>query len=216
MLVERTVGGVHAHLLSIVREVGISSTTPVLDIGCGSGAWLSRLRDEGLTRLIGVDFVLPDPIPGLELRRFDINQDDSSTLGKYQFVTCIEVIEHIENVGRLLDSIKSTLAPDGVAIVTTPNIESLRARIRALVSGKIPSFDDKSDQTHLMPILCESLKKMLDRRTLQIDSVLQYPAERSRTLMFSRSVNLLSRLFSLALPDVLHGDNSIYLIRHSS
>lgn len=215
-MIERTVGGLHAHLYSLLEKViRQGQSASILDIGCGTGAWLDRVRTMGFGRLVGVDYVQPDTVPGLDLRCFDINSDSPSVLGQFDVVSCIEVIEHIENIGNLLDLVKGTLNKDGLAIITTPNIESLRARLRALVSGKIPSFDDKSDPTHLCPILHDSLQKMLDRRDLSIMQVHQYPAAKSESLMFGRPVSWLAKVLSMFLPDSLYGDNTIYFIRHT-
>ena len=158
---------------------------------------------------------MPKPVPTLILKHFDINQDDYAKLGQYQVVTCIEVIEHIENIGRLLDLIKGTLKPNGLCIITTPNIESLRARTRALLNGKIPSFDEKSDPTHLMPILQDTLAKMLARRKMKISETLQYPDNKNQSIQYRTSVRLLARVLGLILSDELYGDNSIYLITHA-
>lgn len=215
MLIEKTLGGLHAHLISLIRTNGISRDASILDIGCGSGAWLNRLKSEGWEQLNGIDYVMPKPVPNLILKRFDINQDDYTALGQYQVVTCIEVIEHIENIGRLLDLIKGTLEPNGLCIITTPNIESLRARTRALINGKIPSFDEKSDPTHLMPILQDTLSKMLKRRNMKISATLQYPANKNKSIQYRTSVSLLARVLGLILSNDLYGDNSIYLITHA-
>jgi SAM-dependent methyltransferase len=213
-MIERTVGGLHAHIFSLLASIGAGHRTSILDIGCGTGAWLDRTKSLGFTQTIGIDYVQPDPVAGLELRQYDINQDSPSNLGEFDVVSCIEVIEHIENIGNLLDLIRQTLNQNGVAIISTPNIESLRARIRALASGKIPSFDNKSDPTHLCPILQDSLQKMLHRRGLSISQVHQYPSARSRSLMFGRPVSLIANALRIFLPDDLYGDNTIYVIRH--
>lgn len=213
---ERTVGGLHAHLFRLLKtNIGHSQNTSILDIGCGTGAWLDRLRNMGFNRMVGIDYLQPAPVSGLELLRFDINHDIPNTLGKFDIISCIEVIEHIENIGNLLDLVKETLNEDGLAIITTPNIESLRARVRALVSGKIPSFDNKSDPTHLCPVLHDSLKKMLQRRGLAITQVHQYPLEKSKSLMFSAPVAQMANVFRVLLPDDLYGDNTIYIVRHA-
>lgn len=196
-------------------DIHQGQSASILDIGCGTGAWLDRVKAVGFGRLVGVDYVQPDMVSGLDLRRFDINHDSPSSLGRFDVVSCIEVIEHIENIGNLLDLVKETLNKDGFAIITTPNIESLRARVRALVSGKIPSFDEKSDPTHLCPVLQDSLKKMLDRRGLSITQIHQYPTEKTRSLMFGRSVRWLAKVLSVFFSDSLYGDNTIYFISHA-
>jgi 2-polyprenyl-3-methyl-5-hydroxy-6-metoxy-1,4-benzoquinol methylase len=215
-MIERTVAGLHAHLYNLLESiVGEGQRSSILDIGCGTGAWLDRVKSLGFERMVGIDFVQPEMVAGLDLRSFDINHDSPSVFGQYAVVSCIEVIEHIENIGNLLDLIQQTLNREGVAIISTPNIESLRARIRALITGKIPSFDNKSDPTHLCPILYESLQKMLRRRGLSIIAVHQYPEGKSKSLMFRSSVKWLSNILAVFLPDDMHGDNTIYIIKHT-
>jgi len=36
-------------------------------------------------------------------------------------IVCYEVIEHVENIHQILQTIKSLLKPDGIFIVSTPN-----------------------------------------------------------------------------------------------
>lgn len=214
-MIERTVGGLHAHIFSLLGSIGEGRRTSILDIGCGTAAWLNRVKVLGFRRTVGIDYLQPDPVEGMDLRQYDINNDAPDDLGRFDVVSCIEVIEHIENIGNLLDLIKQTLNQDGVAIITTPNIESLRARIRSLATGKIPSFDSKSDPTHLCPILHDSLEKMLHRRGLCISQVHQYPVASSRSLMFGRPVSMMANALRIALPDNLYGDNSIYIVSHA-
>lgn len=214
-MIERTVGGLHAHIFGLLERIGRGRRTSILDIGCGTGAWLNRVKALGFRRAVGIDYVQPDPVEGLVLHQYDINKYSPVDLGQFDVVSCIEVIEHIENIGNLLDLIKQTLSQDGVAIITTPNIESLRARIRALATGKIPSFDRKSDPTHLCPILHDSLEKMLNRRGLTIVQVHQYPPKRYRSLMFGRAVSQAANTLRVFLPDDLYGDNTIYVVSHA-
>jgi 2-polyprenyl-3-methyl-5-hydroxy-6-metoxy-1,4-benzoquinol methylase len=213
MLIEKTQPGLHSNIYDLLFNKSlIASDKSVLDIGCGTGAWLRRIS---VGRLVGIDYLQPDALEGLDLRRFDINVDDPKSLGTFELVTCIEVIEHIENIGRLLDLIQNSLAPNGVAMITTPNVESLRARVRHLVVGKMPSFDEKSDPTHLMPILQESLIKMLKVRNMVIAERFEYPSNKSETVQFRKVTSLIANLLGVFFSDKKYGDNSIFLIKHA-
>ncbi len=213
MLVEKTLGGLHAFLEQVLVRNCPADIPSMLDLGCGSGAWLKRLQGTVVGAKVGIDYVQPATVAGLDLRGFDLNVDSPSALGQYSLVTCIEVIEHIENVGRLLDVISIATLPDGVALITTPNIESLRGRVRALVAGKIPSFDEKSDPTHLMPILRDSLEKMLNRRGMAIVETLQYPPNRTVSLQYRRSVLWATKILGLVLPDQFYGDTAVHIVK---
>lgn len=212
-MIERAVGGLHEHLYGLLEARADFQRGSILDVGCGTGAWLCRVRALGFERLVGIDYVQPDQVENLDLRQLDIDKAPGCDLGQHDVVTCIEVIEHIENIGRLLDLISAGLRQEGVAIITTPNIESLRARVRGLATGRIPFFDEKSDPTHLCPILRDSLQKMLRRRGLFIKEIYQYPPARRHSLMFGKWVTSLANLLRALLLDELYGDNTIYFIR---
>jgi 2-polyprenyl-3-methyl-5-hydroxy-6-metoxy-1,4-benzoquinol methylase len=56
-LAELTLAGLHEALAATLAHTpGIDlRTNPVLDLGCGCGAWLARLARNGFTDLRGVD-----------------------------------------------------------------------------------------------------------------------------------------------------------------
>ncbi len=212
MLTERAVEGLHRCISEEIMSREGLFDRKVLDIGCGTGAWLNRLKSAGWHQLTGIDYEPPAPMAGLQLSRFDLNTDDPSNLGKFEVITCIEVIEHLENVGRLLDLVDETMTADGVLILSTPNVESLRARVRSLLKGELPSFDAKSDPTHLFPILHQTLRKLLDRRNLRILETHQYPKSPRESKQFRGAVIQISNWMRIFMGDPLHGDNVIYLI----
>src|SRR5688572_24408476 len=47
------------HIVPLVLE--LSSPQSVIDVGCGTGAWLSAFRDHGVTDYVGVDGAYVDP-----------------------------------------------------------------------------------------------------------------------------------------------------------
>ena len=49
--------------------------------------------------------------------------------GEYDVITLIDVIEHVPNPVQLLKDIADHLAPDGVAVLTTPDVEAIAARV---------------------------------------------------------------------------------------
>lgn len=215
-LAERAADGLHAHLAALVRSRGPATTARVLDIGCGSGAFLARLASQGFSDLHGLDREPPAPLPGITVRAFELDRDDPGEGAGFDLVTCIEVIEHVENIGRLLDAIRLWLKPDGLAIITTPNVESLVARLRSVIVGQWPQFDDRADPTHIIPVLRASLAKMLAHRDMRIEATFGYPVDPLATTMYSRRTMFARRLLGPLLTDDAPGDIAIHLIRHDS
>ena len=51
---ERANSGLHESLLGRLPGA-LKKDDPILDVGCGTGAWLARLHAEGFTDLTGID-----------------------------------------------------------------------------------------------------------------------------------------------------------------
>jgi len=107
----------------------------LLDYGCGSGTWLTLLKDLGCTyRMIGTD-ITAGPLQALKQRGIEAYRCDETTLqqhvqpGSVGAVHLFHVIEHLPNAGRVLESIRKVLAPGGVVVGQTPNVASLGRRV---------------------------------------------------------------------------------------
>jgi SAM-dependent methyltransferase len=79
--------------------------------------------------------------------------------GQFDVVTAIEVIEHIESPIGFLRNVGRLLAPGGIAVITTPNVDSLPARIKFLLAGKIRTMDERGEPTHISPIFYDLLQR---------------------------------------------------------
>lgn len=91
----------------------------VLDVGAGTGYGLDILREMGVTMARGID-----PLPtGPEVAALDIAE---VTPGAYGWVTCMDVIEHVDDDHGLLDHMLR-VATQGV-FLTTPNWNRFRAQ----------------------------------------------------------------------------------------
>jgi len=101
-----------------------------LDLGAGSGALAERLQDAGF-RVIAADIDKYFEL-GSEFHQIDLNDPtfDRRFDPGFDVITSVEVIEHLENPTAFLRSIERLLKPNGVAILTTPNVENVAARIK--------------------------------------------------------------------------------------
>jgi SAM-dependent methyltransferase len=218
---ERTIGGQHAALLPSVETLeGISHTSPILDLGCGTGAWLKRLYDAGYRNLWGVDRDT-EAFGAKEIAHFiaadlDAN-DDLPQLANFELVTIIEVIEHVANPQRLVERAFRALAPGGQLLITAPNIYSLRARARFLLNAGVPFFEQATHSTpieldHIHPIVLEAYqRKIFTPLGLSLVRVWTYPDSGSHgSRWFAR---LAARAMRSMLSDDLPGDTLCLLLR---
>jgi 2-polyprenyl-3-methyl-5-hydroxy-6-metoxy-1,4-benzoquinol methylase len=101
--------------------------TSVLDIGSASrhlrSDWLHGLIAEQCSDVVGID-IDAKAVEAVTARGYDIRVADAREfdLGrKFEVVFAGEVIEHIDNPGGFLRSVRRHLVPDGRLVLTTPN-----------------------------------------------------------------------------------------------
>jgi SAM-dependent methyltransferase len=98
----------------------------VLDVGCGTGEFLARMRR------LGWDAVGVDASPRAAARAVEIGGgvvhrvDDLRTLGDERFdaITLWHALEHLHGVNEQLAAVRRLLAADGVLVVAAPNHHS--------------------------------------------------------------------------------------------
>jgi len=134
---------VHEHAGRLVQQL-VPPGGAVLDLAAGSGAMCRRLKDMGFcptgTDLVGEHFYLHDQVPF-----FPFNLNDTlppEMTGKFDCVTALEMIEHLENPRDLLRQCFRALKPGGVLIVSTPNIESPISLAQFIRTGEFRWFTE--------------------------------------------------------------------------
>ena len=217
-LAEFTVDG-HQHetLLPVIKGLeGLESSTPILDLGCGTGAWLTRLADAGFANLTGIDHNLENfdahefaHFNAIDLMNGDLAQFAASSFG---LVTAIELIEHVANPERIVEIAARCLAPRGWLVITTPNIYSIRARMRFLLTGNLDYFERQAAPDHIHPLVLGAFRRhVLPRYPLTLERVWPYPAYGSSgSRWFARAG---ARALSAILPNDLPGDTLCLLLR---
>jgi 2-polyprenyl-3-methyl-5-hydroxy-6-metoxy-1,4-benzoquinol methylase len=205
-LVERTVGGLHAFLLDEVTA-RVSKHARVLDVGCGTGAWLSRLRHAGYLDLHGIDLDhAARSVSRVEFTVVDL-EDVHWPLesNSFDFITAIEVVEHIGNRSNFLRNINRCLSIDGSALLTTPNVHNLASRMRFVLTNSLRQYDEKADPTHFQPVFLHPFQLLLRREGFRMEYLTTYPP--NGTLLWSRPISryLLKSVRAL-FPDALPGE----------
>lgn len=97
----------------------------VIDVGCGSGYGTASLAGAA-ARVVGIDRVLPDRSFRSDSALFLVGDLRALPLvpKSFDLVVSFQVIEHLEDPTFYIDALSELLKPDGLALVTTPNIET--------------------------------------------------------------------------------------------
>jgi SAM-dependent methyltransferase len=150
MRLVRALPGTHEKVVEIAQRF-TGAGAQALDLGAGSGALAERLQDAGF-QITAADienyFELDSEFVQLN---FDDPHFDRKLTKQFDVITSVEVIEHLESPAAFLRSIQRLLKPEGVVILTTPNIENVPARLKFLRSGEVRAMD-KNAPEHITPI----------------------------------------------------------------
>ncbi|MEO8504159.1 MAG: class I SAM-dependent methyltransferase [Acidobacteriota bacterium] len=132
-----------------------------LEIGCGYGFALDFARSALRWTVQGVD---PSPLAAagsvaLELPIARAYLDEETPIGdQFDVVLASEVLEHLDDPGQLLRSIRQRMASRGILVLTTPNLAAVLPSTAESVLGRLlsPGF-------HLVMFDREALQSILLR-----------------------------------------------------
>jgi len=212
-LLERTVAGLHENLVEVVDSL-VPASAPILDIGCGTGAWLRRLYDRGFTNLHGTDIDTDQfAVGAVPVFANDLNAERWTLVPEqFRLITAIEVIEHLQNIENFFRNLHRRLEDQGLCLITTPNVHSLHARLRYFLTADMKQFGKLGDPTHLFPLLGATLERLSERHGFSIERQWGYPSSKDAT--GARPwVNATVRVLRTVLPEPIGGDVYCVLLR---
>lgn len=218
MIHTTTNSGLHDFVGERVISKYVRPGLKAVDLGSGPGAMAIRLKTMGC-EVMAADRSADGFAPELLHNIIDFNQTDfASVLGNHAFglVTAIEVIEHVESPIGFLRNIGRMLSSGGVAILTTPNVDSLPARLKFFLAGKIRTMDEHSEPTHISPIFFDLLQRQfLPLAGLRLREHLMFPPDGFQLSRKSVawSMRLAATMFS---GDSIIGDNHIFVLEVAS
>jgi len=118
-----------------VLEFSLPSGACILDAPCGAGALTMALCERGY-KMFGADL---DPaaaaLLGDTFKTADLSRSLPWPDAFFDAALSVEGIEHLENRHEYVRELARVLKPGGTLVLTTPNIVSLRSRVRFRGSG---------------------------------------------------------------------------------
>jgi len=170
--------GKHELLMPIItRTVAPGKTIRVLDLGAGEGALSEKLFQLGYD--VSACDLFPEMFcyPEVECRKADLHQPLPYEDKTFDLILAIEVVAHLENHLSLFQDISRLLNEGGVFLFSTPNIMSLKSRMRFLFSGFFyshgpltPGVDDPVHQ-HIASFTPNRYRFILEKANLELTTI---------------------------------------------
>ena len=156
----------------------------LLDVPAGEGALAERLMAAGFE--VTCCDLYPEifRLPGVSITRGDLNGVLPFANQAFDYVTCLEGLEHIENPQQAIREFARVLRPGGTVIVSVPNILNIEERLKWLLYGYTSHFkpitrahvqllrqeyDNREEiAAHVNPIGYSELRYILEKNGFQI------------------------------------------------
>jgi len=184
----------------------------LLDLGCGPGAFLEMAQKAGFD-VSGVEI---NPVAAKTARQrtggqvFTADLDVDRLPGKaWDFVTLLDLIEHVQDPVALLERTRAVLAQDGYLIVFTPNHASLIVKVAraldALSGGRFRGpIDHIFDCVHVTFFTVDTLRKAIEAagfRVVAVDLIRYRPERRKEADVISAAALRALEFVSKFVPD---------------
>jgi ubiquinone/menaquinone biosynthesis C-methylase UbiE len=178
-----------AHLAihdTVVRILADQPRGTLLDVPAGEGALAARLVDAGFD--VRCCDLYPEifKLDGVDIHQADLDADLPFSDQSFDYVTCVEGLEHIENPQQAMREFARVLKPGGQLIVSVPNILNIEERLKWLLYGYTSHFKPISRTAaerlhgeydgrveiaaHVNPIAYSELRYILEKYGFEITS----------------------------------------------
>jgi 2-polyprenyl-3-methyl-5-hydroxy-6-metoxy-1,4-benzoquinol methylase len=189
----------------LMQLVGQGHT--VVDLGCGEGFVSQRLASAG-NEVIGVDLLeRPKYLESMKAyHRCDLShgldpEAEPLASARADRVLLLDVIEHLADPEPVLRACRKLLAPQGIAIITVPNVANISVRL-SLALGRF-EYADRGilDRTHLRFYTRRSARRLLEANGFEVirERATVIPVELALAMSPSNpGVALLNRFLGIA------------------
>ncbi|MEJ7618173.1 MAG: methyltransferase domain-containing protein [Pyrinomonadaceae bacterium] len=161
----------------------------LLDVPAGEGALAARLLAIGFE--VRCCDLYPDifRLPGVEIKQGDLSASLPYADDEFQYITCLEGLEHIQNPSQAIREFKRLLKPGGHIVISVPNVLNIEERFKWLIYGYTSHFKPLSREhvanlrrdygameeiaLHVHPIAYSELRYYLEEHGFRIVRVLR-------------------------------------------
>lgn len=148
-----------------MQVVGLDSAKQVLDVGCGSGRFVSSVGK--ITKATGLELSVEAAKigheQGLDIKNEDLRAHSASNRSRYDVVCAFQVLEHVPNVQEFLGQMLDCLKPGGSLVISVPNCEPYICRNHWYGVSNLPPH-------HMGLWNIESLTKLTDYFPMEVIS----------------------------------------------
>ena len=120
-----------AKLRIVQRHATLGPSSRLLDVGCGSGSFLARVKDATSASVAGVDFVdlsHRDEFKGVEFHH-GVFYEQHVGRDRFDVITMWHFLEHDYDPVRSLRQAMTALRPGGLLVIEVPRLDSLSFRL---------------------------------------------------------------------------------------
>jgi SAM-dependent methyltransferase len=177
-----TMPGTHSRFFEYFKSKNHPTSLRILDVGAGHGAFTKKLFEEGY-KVQACD-LFPEEFQYKEVvcDKVDITKKFPYEDNSFDIVIAIEVTEHILDHEVFFSELNRIIKPSGCFYISTPNILSLKSRIRFFSIGFPYSFRELEkgnynglqhvasltyDQYHYLAVKFGFLKPLVDVDKIQ-------------------------------------------------
>lgn len=110
-------------VLDALAYAKVSATSKILDVGCGNGTVLHRLKEGGYKNISGIDPYISQDIlykNGLRIAKKNISELEE----KFDLITFHHSFEHVVDPVKTLQDAKQCLTPGGKILLRVPTVSS--------------------------------------------------------------------------------------------
>jgi len=170
-------------LESLIKSFSGLPKGRILDLGCGDGDYSSRLKELGFEVTSGdIDAARFKYKNEIEFKHCDITKEMPFADNTFDYVLLMEVVEHLRNPYTVIQEINRIIKKGGSLILSTPNILSLKSRLRFMFEGcyeyfREPPLDHAKNpgevifNLHIAPYRYQELEFLLSMSGFNVEKI---------------------------------------------